>query len=91
MRLIFKSREDFEKWLRQSPTTARKLNRVSYTTCRSPRGVELVPVISTAHLHTIVVETPTTEDYEETIKLVARLLGLGEEDIPFCIVESSPT
>jgi len=87
MRLIFKSRLDFERWLKQSPTTQRKLNRVNYTVCKSPRGVELIPVISTRHLHAIVVETPTTEDYEEVIKLVEKLLGLKEEEIPFCIAE----
>jgi hypothetical protein len=86
MKLMFKTCTDFEKWFKQFPANARKLNGVSYTACRSPRGVELIPVISTAHLHAI-----TDAGYERVLKFVEDHLGLREEDVPFCIAESTTT
>jgi hypothetical protein len=87
MRLIFKTYGDFEKWFKQSPSIVRKLNKAIYTVCKTPRGFELIPVISTRHLHSIVVETPDDGDYVKMLKTIDRLLGIKEEEIPFCIAE----
>jgi hypothetical protein len=85
MRIIFRSYKDFEKWVSQSDTVKRKLNPKCYTVIISPRGVELVPVMSTRHLHNILIETPSDNDIS---LVIAMLKSLGfPETLPFGVVE----
>jgi len=85
MRIIFRSYKDFEKWITQSDTVKRKLNPKCYTVVISPRGVELVPVMSTRHLHNVLIETPSEKDIEDTIAMLKKL-GFPEA-LPFGVVE----
>jgi hypothetical protein len=85
MRIIFKSVKDFEKWAK-SPTVRRKLNNVAYTCVITPRGIELVPVLATRHLHSVLIEIKTEEDMTECLNILQQL-GFDVKDIPYAIVE----
>ena len=83
MRIIFKFK-DFQEWVNQSDTLKRKLIPKIYTAVVTPRGIELLPVMATKHLHVILVEISDEKEYE---KMIEFLRNQGFENIPFGIVE----
>jgi len=84
MRIIFRRFQDFHEWINQSDTLKRKLVPKIYTAVVTPRGVELLPVMATKHLHVILVEI---SDETELEKMMEFLKSRGFEKLPFGIVE----
>jgi nicotinic acid phosphoribosyltransferase len=85
MRIIFRRFEDFLNWVNQSDAVKRKLVNKIYTAVISHRGVELIPVLSSKNLHSILIEVSDDKDFE---KIMEWLKERGFEKIPFGIVET---
>jgi len=84
MRIIFKNIKDFMEWYNQSDTVKRKIHSKAYTVVVTPRGVELIPIIASRHLHNIVIDLQD-EDFDKVLEFLKKLLQI--EKIPFAVVE----